>query len=143
MKMVPHFIIKPNIVLKFISMMLNERKYSKYIVTKLLNYVMKQLLLSLFFPSIFYSARSTAYLYLIMTINWIFEIISFYTQTPSSSSLVLFDVLNALQGVVIFIIFLCLPRPKRIITRWWKSQGSLDCNTTEMEVLNNRNHIKN
>lgn len=88
------------------------------------------------------SARSTAYLYLIMTINWIFEIISFYTHAPSSSSLVLFDVLNALQGVVIFIIFLCLPRPKLIITRWWKSQGSLDCNNTEMEVLNNHNHNK-
>lgn len=92
--------------------------------------------------SLNFSARSTAYLYLIMTINWIFEIISFYTQTPSSSSLVLFDVLNALQGVVIFIIFLCLPRPKRIITRWWKSEGTFECNHTEMEVLNNHSQIK-
>lgn len=75
-----------------------------------------------------------------MTLNWIFEIISFYVHS-SDSSLVLFDILNALQGIVIFIIFVCLPKPKAIITRWWHDRGSLELHATEMEVLNNGGHI--
>lgn len=85
---------------------------------------------------IFFSARSTAFLYIIMTINWIFEIISFYVHSLDSS-LVLFDILNALQGIVIFIIFVCLPKPMAVITRWWHDRGSLELHETEMEVLNN------
>ncbi|KAG4069093.1 hypothetical protein HA402_008404 [Bradysia odoriphaga] len=82
------------------------------------------------------TARSTAFLYIIMTINWIFEIISFYVHSLDSS-LVLFDILNALQGIVIFIIFVCLPKPMAVIKRWWHDRGSLVLHETEMQVLNN------
>lgn len=71
-----------------------------------------------------------------MTINWVFEIISFYHHS-TSESLVLFDILNALQGVVIFIIFVCLKHPLNIIKQWWMDRGSLDLNMTELQLLNN------
>lgn len=87
-----------------------------------------------FFP--FPRARSTAYLYIIMTVNWIFEIISFYIHT-SDASLVLFDILNALQGIVIFIIFVSLPQPLGVIKRWWRDRGSFEVvRATEMHTLN-------
>lgn len=47
-----------------------------------------------------------------------------------------FDILTATQGIVIFIIFVCLPSPIQIVKRWWIVQGTLDLNMTEMEVLN-------
>lgn len=64
--------------------------------------------------------KSTAFLTIIMTINWIFEIISFYNETSST----LFDIVNALQGVLIFLMFVCLPRPMKLIQQWWKDRGS-------------------
>lgn len=70
-----------------------------------------------------------------MTINWCFEILSFYIHS-SDASVVLFDILNALQGIVIFIIFVSLPQPLRIIKRWWMDRGSMDLHTTELETLN-------
>lgn len=77
---------------------------------------------SLLFPlsSYLVSMKSTAYLTLIMTVNWIFEIISFYNDTTST----FFDIINALQGVFIFFIFLCLPRPLKMIKHWWRDRGS-------------------
>lgn len=71
--------------------------------------------------------KSTAYLTIIMTINWIFEIISFYNETSST----LFDIINALQGVLIFLMFVCMPRPLRLIESWWKDRGSF-------QVLDNK-----
>jgi hypothetical protein len=71
--------------------------------------------------------KSTAFLTIIMTINWIFEIISFYNETSST----LFDIINALQGVLIFLMFVCLPRPMKLIKRWWKDRGSF-------QVLDNK-----
>lgn len=78
-----------------------------------------------------FSARSTAYLFIIMTMNWVFEIISFYIT--STTTVELFDILNALQGINIFIIFVSLPRPLHIIKRWWSDRGEWD--TTEMEQM--------
>lgn len=67
-----------------------------------------------------FSMISTAFLTIIMTINWIFEIISFYNETSAT----LFDIFNALQGVLIFLMFVCLPRPMNLIKSWWKDRGS-------------------
>lgn len=72
-----------------------------------------------------------------MAMNWVFEIVSFYVST--SASLELFDILNALQGIVIFIIFISLPRPLYIIKHWWIDRGEF--NTTEMEQLNRQTEI--
>jgi hypothetical protein len=77
-----------------------------------------------------------------MTVNWIFEMISFYMETP----FIIFDVLNSLQGLTIFLIFICMPRPFRLIKRWWKDRGSFQVppqtisrnngnNVTEMQLL--------
>jgi len=74
--------------------------------------------------------KSTAYLTIIMTINWIFEIISFYNET----SFMFFDIMNALQGVWIFIMFVCLPRPMKLIKGWWKDRGSFKVLTTSEDV---------
>lgn len=85
---------------------------------------------------LFCSARSTAYLYIIMTVNWVFEIISFYIHS-SEASVVLFDILNALQGIVIFIIFVSLPQPLGIIKHWWSDRGSFPVpRDTELQTLN-------
>lgn len=71
-----------------------------------------------------------------MTVNWVFEIISFYIHS-SEASVVLFDILNALQGIVIFIIFVSLPQPLGIIKRWWSDRGSFQLpRDTELQTLN-------
>lgn len=74
-----------------------------------------------------------------MTINWIFEIISFYIETQ----LVIFDVLNALQGLTIFLIFVCLPRPLRLIKRWWKHRGSYEVPRNNRDGHNNSVNMNN
>lgn len=56
--------------------------------------------------------------------------------------MVLFDILNALQGIVIFIIFVCLPRPLNIIKHWWMDRGSLDLNITELQELNRTDGVE-
>lgn len=72
-----------------------------------------------------------------MSICTIFEIISFFCNSHDRLQIV--DILIALQGVVIIIIFVCLKRPMNIIKRWWVEKGSLDLNIIEMEMLNNTN----
>lgn len=76
-----------------------------------------------------------------MTLCTIFEMISFFATSSAGtsstpSSLAFFDILIALQGIVIFIIFVCFPVPKQIIQRWWIAKGSLDLHMAEMDVLN-------
>lgn len=73
-----------------------------------------------------------------MTVNWLFEIISFYNDTSST----VFDVINALQGVIIFGMFICLPHPMKLVRRWWKDRGSLqisqiyaDKNNSDTEMI--------
>lgn len=83
------------------------------------------------------SMKSTAYLTLIMTVNWIFEIISFYNETSST----FFDIINALQGIFIFFIFVCLPRPRKFIKYWWKDRGSFQVVST-IEKAQNSNEIQ-
>lgn len=74
--------------------------------------------------------KSTAFLTIIMAINWIFEIISFYNETSST----FFDIINALQGVLIFLVFVCMPKPLALIRQWlrqwlrqwYKDRGSFE-----------------
>lgn len=71
-----------------------------------------------------------------MTIEMIAYIVSSSSPPSGLSPFAFFDVLIALQGVIIFILFVCLPRPMRIIKRWWIESGSLDVAAyTEIEVL--------
>lgn len=51
-----------------------------------------------------------------------------------------FDVLLALQGLFIFIIFVCSPSTLWIIKRWWIASGSLDVvSNTELKALQTNN----
>lgn len=100
-------------------------------------------LLFLYLSDSLYDSRmkSTAFLTTIMTINWIFEIISFYVDAPST----MFDIVNALQGVFIFLMFVCTPRPLELIKRWWKDRGSfkvLDNNNQQDDRRRPRNDIQ-
>lgn len=81
---------------------------------------------------------STAFLTIIMTINWIFEIISFYNETSAD----LFDIFNALQGVFIFLMFVCLPRPLKLIESWWKDRGSFRVLDDESSFTKSPNDIQ-
>lgn len=42
------------------------------------------------------------------------------------SPFAIFDIFIALQGLFIFIIFVCSPKPLWMIKRWWISSGSLE-----------------
>lgn len=57
-------------------------------------------------------------------------------EAAAMSPFAFFDVLIALQGVFIFIIFICSPKPLKILKRWWVANGSLDVAAfTELEAL--------
>lgn len=75
-----------------------------------------------------------------MSICMVIEIITSHlnaTMTETDSTLspfAFFDILIALQGLFIFIIFICSKNSLRIIRRWWVNTGSLDV-ITELEAL--------
>lgn len=50
------------------------------------------------------------------------------------SPFAIFDIFIALQGLFIFIIFVCSPTPLWMIKRWWVSSGSLDVAVTNSEL---------
>lgn len=66
-----------------------------------------------------------------MSFNWILEIVTFYVSDVSA--LIMFDIINALQGVVIFIIFVYLEYPRKVIIEWWKDRGSFDVRENEVD----------
>uniref|UniRef100_A0A1L8DKD0 Putative g-protein coupled receptor mth-like 14 isoform x2 n=1 Tax=Nyssomyia neivai TaxID=330878 RepID=A0A1L8DKD0_9DIPT len=78
------------------------------------------------------SAKSTFYMYCIQAICFVFEIISFYAN--GNNIILMFDTINALQGLLILSIFICLPHTLKIIKCWWKDRGShvvTETNTAE------------
>ncbi|GAB0093927.1 probable G-protein coupled receptor Mth-like 14 [Sergentomyia squamirostris] len=68
------------------------------------------------------SAKSTFYMYCIQAVCFIIEIISFYAN--GNNIILMFDTINALQGMLILTIFICLPHTLKIIKMWWKDRGS-------------------
>ncbi|XP_055692388.1 probable G-protein coupled receptor Mth-like 14 [Lutzomyia longipalpis] len=68
------------------------------------------------------SAKATFYMYCIQAICFIFEIISFYAN--GNNIILMFDTINALQGLLILTIFVCFPHTLKIIKSWWKDRGS-------------------
>lgn len=83
----------------------------------------------------FYSrAKSTCILLLIQSVCFIAEVISFYSSAGTS---IFFELLNALQGFFILIMFIFLPNRWLIIQQWWSGdQGSF-------VVENSRNNLNN
>lgn len=73
-----------------------------------------------------------------MTIEMLTYSVASPVTTAELSPFAFFDVLIALQGVIIFIVFVCLPRPMRIIKRWWVAGGSFDVAAyAELELRQN------
>lgn len=56
-------------------------------------------------------------------------------DADSISPFAFFDIFIALEGLFIFIIFVCSPTPLREIKRWWVSKGSLDVRGSELGAL--------
>lgn len=70
-----------------------------------------------------FSARSTCFLFAIQSLCFMSELITFYTTNDSS---IFFELLNALQGVFILVLFVMFPKPLMIIRQCWAGdQGSL------------------
>lgn len=62
-------------------------------------------------------------------------------EFPEISPFAFIEVFIALQGVFIFIIFVCLPKPLRVVKRWWVASGSLNVAAfTELETLKPNNN---
>lgn len=88
-------------------------------------------------------AESVAFLFAVMSICMLIELITSHLNEQTAvadgttmSPFAFFDVLIALQGVFIFVIFICSPKPLRIVKRWWVATGSLDVAAlTELEAL--------
>lgn len=103
---------------------------------------------SVFFLSLVSSsAKNVAFLLGVISICRLIELITSHlnaainTDTDTISPFAFFDVFIALQGVFIFIIFVCSPTPLYIIKRWWVSKGSLDVVVlnSELSVLKRDN----
>lgn len=57
-------------------------------------------------------------LFIVMGVTWIVEIVSY--AFPKSVILHAFDLLNCLQGIIIFILFVCKPNVKKMIVQRYK-----------------------
>lgn len=82
-----------------------------------------------------------------MTTCMIIEFLASYAQSipsvqpPDLTPFSLIEIFIALQGVFIFIIFVCLPKPSRIVKRWWVAGGSLEvAASTELQTLKPNNN---
>jgi hypothetical protein len=66
------------------------------------------------------------------------ELITYFS---GAGAITLLDAFNSLQGVFIFFVFVCLPRPRKLIKKWWINRGSIDLQEleggTELRTLQN------
>lgn len=81
-----------------------------------------------------------------MTACMIIEFLASYPQSSSDQAaeltpFSLIEIFIPLQGVFIFIISVCLPKPSRIVKRWWVAGGSLEvAASTELQILKPNNN---
>lgn len=69
------------------------------------------------------SARATCILFAIQSVCFISELITFYVTNEES---IFFELINAMQGVFILLLFILMPKPLLIIRQWWSGdRGSL------------------
>lgn len=86
------------------------------------------------FPHSFHiRAKNVALLLAVLSICRFIEMITSHLNASigaddadTISPFAIFDIFIALQGLFIFIIFVCSPKPLWMIKRWWISSGSLD-----------------
>lgn len=104
---------------------------------------------SMFFSFDSFRAKNVAFLFAIISVCRLIELITSHLNSAINvddantiSPFAFFDIFIALQGVFIFIIFVCSPTPLWIIKRWWISSGSLDVvivSNSELSVLKRDN----
>ncbi|XP_055631650.1 probable G-protein coupled receptor Mth-like 14 [Toxorhynchites rutilus septentrionalis] len=71
-----------------------------------------------------YMTKYTAMLFMVMSGVWCITIATYYTTRTIP---ILYDILFGLQGILIFIIFICLPRPFRTVKRWFQQNEYCGC----------------
>lgn len=71
-----------------------------------------------------YMAKYTALLFMVMSGVWVITIATYYTTRTIP---ILYDILFGLQGILIFIIFICLPRPFRTVKAWFQKRELCGC----------------
>ncbi|XP_055594489.1 probable G-protein coupled receptor Mth-like 14 [Uranotaenia lowii] len=78
-----------------------------------------------------YMTKYTAMLFIVMAGVWTITIATYYSTKMIP---ILFDILFGLQGILIFIIFICLPRPFRTVKAWFQKNGHCGCKPDSDEV---------
>ncbi|XP_065077854.1 probable G-protein coupled receptor Mth-like 14 [Ochlerotatus camptorhynchus] len=71
-----------------------------------------------------YMAKYTALLFMVMSGVWTITIATYYSTRTIP---ILYDILFGLQGILIFIIFICLPRPFRTVKAWFEKNKLCGC----------------
>ncbi|XP_053685817.1 probable G-protein coupled receptor Mth-like 14 [Sabethes cyaneus] len=78
-----------------------------------------------------YMTKYTAMLFVVMAGVWSITIATYYTTRTIP---ILYDILFGLQGILIFIIFICLPRPFRTVKAWFQRKQYCGCRESENTV---------
>ncbi|XP_058464290.1 probable G-protein coupled receptor Mth-like 14 [Malaya genurostris] len=81
-----------------------------------------------------YMTKYTAMLFVVMAGVWSITIGTYYSTRTIP---ILYDILFGLQGILIFIIFICLPRPFRTVKAWFQQKGICGCRE-DPDVVNLR-----
>ncbi|XP_058835141.1 probable G-protein coupled receptor Mth-like 14 [Topomyia yanbarensis] len=71
-----------------------------------------------------YMTKYTAMLFVVMAGVWSITIGTYYSTRTIP---ILYDILFGLQGILIFIIFICLPRPFRTVKAWFQQKQICGC----------------
>ncbi|XP_030386382.1 probable G-protein coupled receptor Mth-like 14 [Scaptodrosophila lebanonensis] len=79
-------------------------------------------------------AKCICLLGIIMIVTWLLEMTTFYSK-GKEGYLLLCDMINGLQGVFIFLIFLVVRRRRTVILRWWYDRGSHNIEGTELQTV--------
>lgn len=105
-----------------------------------------QNLIFIYFFLFIHRRISTNLLLGVMFITWLCEIISFYFTTAHLSPILFLDIINALQGVFIFMVFVGLPRPFKLIKTYIKEayndRGSVDLAQAETEMPERQRFVR-
>ncbi|XP_055532869.1 probable G-protein coupled receptor Mth-like 14 [Wyeomyia smithii] len=78
-----------------------------------------------------YMTKYTAMLFVVMAGIWSITIATYYSTRTIP---ILYDILFGLQGILIFIIFICLPRPFRTVKAWFQRKQYCGCRENENTV---------
>uniref|UniRef100_A0AAG5DMP0 Uncharacterized protein n=1 Tax=Anopheles atroparvus TaxID=41427 RepID=A0AAG5DMP0_ANOAO len=73
---------------------------------------------------VIYMNNYTTLLFAMMAAVWIVMTVTYYTTYELP---IFYDILFGLQGILMFIIFVCMPRPLRTVQQWFKENNYCGC----------------